>query len=110
MDDKQIKIYNAITAAIILVAIFLFWFFLPQQLMWAVILAILLIILAVLVNAGKKLPWQGLGTDEVVLVIIAMIILGFAWFYMPEQFTWAVFDVVVLVLLAELLKHWRKSG
>jgi hypothetical protein len=39
-----------------------------------------------------------------------MAILGFAWLYMREQFTWAVFDVVVLVLLAELLKLWYKSG
>jgi asparagine N-glycosylation enzyme membrane subunit Stt3 len=108
MDNNWIKTYNTITAAVILVVIFLFWFFVQDQFIWAVILAIFLIILAILVNARKKLPWQGLNTDDVVLSVISMVILGYAWFYMPEQFTWAIFDVVVLVLLAELFVHWRK--
>ena len=102
MDDKSLNLYNAITVVLILAIVALFWFCKPYQLAWSLILAILLVIMAVFVNVRKKWPWEGVTILDLVVALVAFCIVGYGWFFIPEQFTWMIIAMILFVLLVEL--------
>ncbi len=104
MDKQTLNIFNTAVIIVILVLALFSWFYLRDQFMWGMILIILLLIVAGLVNVLPGLPRQKMGPLDIGVAIAAVIILGFAWFYMRDQCMWAVMVVLLLLLLVGYVK------
>jgi len=104
-------IFNAGMVIAIVAIILLSWFYLREQFMWGIILVVLLLLFAGYVNAMRKAPWRGTGVPDAAVAVLAVLVLGFAWFYMREQFCWAGNFVILLVILVQLMKviSWLKG-
>ena len=105
MDKRALMIYNMITVLIIIAVGLVFWLMAPEQLMWAVILAVLLLTLALWVNGRKMWPWEGLNGYDVAFAAAMLLIVGFSWLFMRNLCMWWVLVVLVYMVLSE----WRKK-
>ena len=52
-----------------------------------------------IVNAHRMEAQKNSQLRNLIIVVAMLAILGFAWFYMPEQFMWAILVVLVLLFL-----------
>jgi UDP-N-acetylmuramyl pentapeptide phosphotransferase/UDP-N-acetylglucosamine-1-phosphate transferase len=111
VDKRTLNLLNAAAIILVLAVALLAWFYIRDQFMWAVLLIILILLFAGFVHITGKLPWQVLGVYEAAVAAAAMIILGFAWFYMRDQFCWAGYLVILLLVIALGLKlvNWFRD-
>ena len=107
MDRQMLNILNAAIFVVILAVALSFWFYMRDQFVWGLLLILLLLVIAVLVNAVGR----GLSAEGAMLALSAFLILGFAWFYMQPQFMWAIIVVLLLALWYEWAKlaRWLKD-
>jgi hypothetical protein len=108
MEQQTLNIFNA-AALVVIVAIALFcWFYMTDQFPWAILLITLILLATIFVNATHR---SRMGINDTAMAIAAIAILGFAWFYMRDQFCFAGYLVVLLLALTEYLKlkKWLKD-
>jgi len=104
MDKRALMIYNGITVLIVLSVGLVCWFRTPEHLMWAIILAVLLLALALWVNGRKMWPWEGLNAYDAAYAAATLLIIGFSLFFMRSQCLWWVLVVLVIMVLSGLRK------
>jgi hypothetical protein len=112
MDRQSLNALNAAVLVAILAVACLFWFFAREQFAWAIIIIAVILLFACYVNIVRKFPWHDMSSSDALLALAIFLILAFAWFYMRDQFCWAGFVVVMILLVVEIfrLRQWLKDA
>ncbi len=119
MDIRQLASINVAAIVLAIVAIAFGWLYMQEQFFWAITAAVLAIMLAGYLDLrqlilgfvyGGKRPATGgpnatlrqlLRMGNVAAAGVAFLIWAFAWFYMREQFMWAI--IVTLYFLVPIV-------
>lgn len=111
MDKQSLMIFNSVMIVITCLVLVFSWFYMKEQFIWGIILVVLLLLFTGYTNVMRKFPWQGMSASDTAIVVIAIFILGFAWFYLREQVCWAAILVLFMLIFIEYLKlkKWLKD-
>ncbi len=111
MDRDSLNVLNAAVLIAILAVLFFGWFFMKEQFAWAIVLIVAILLFACYVNITRKFPWHRLDLADAILAVAILFILAFVWFYMQYQICWAVYLIVFLLVLVEIvrLRQWLKD-
>ncbi|MCD1293935.1 hypothetical protein CUJ83_02855 [Methanocella sp. CWC-04] len=118
MKERWLNIINVLGVIAALAVVASMWFYVREQFMWGIILAILIISLLVWINirklffdrinvrrkAGGKAEYDPAGDRLLQALnyasVIAILAIGaFFWIYMREQVTWGIYLIVLILIV-----------
>lgn len=107
MDERTLRVINIAAICVAIVIILFAWYVMPFQFCWAFLLILIIFVIVGFVNVAREVPEMKLGAEEATILLFGLLLLGFAWFYMRDQFMWAILVVLLLLLFAEFTKLAR---
>lgn len=117
MDDRSLKIINAMAVLAILLIGAFSWIYMRDQFMWGIVLMALILLLVLYMNIGQMLmryikerrksmnketdikAERRLNIINYVTIIAVLVIAVFSWIYIREQFMWGIMLIALILLL-----------